>query len=384
MIYSVLKLFILQLIYLITLDLMSLVHKIALSLIKNVGPMVAKNLLIHFGSAEAVFAATKEQILKLDGIGEFRAKAILHNDAIEKAEKHIAFIEKHGIQVLFYADDNYPKRLRNCYDAPLLLYYKGTADLNHKRIVSVVGTRNATAYGKMLCKQLAEVLKPYDVIIMSGLAHGIDSAAHKESLAFEIPTVGVLGHGLDRIYPAVHKELTQKMVHNGGLLTEFLPGTNPDRENFPKRNRIIAGIADVTVVVEASLKGGALITAELANSYNRDVYAFPGRVNDEFSEGCNFLIKTNRAALINNPMDLIYYLGWDDEISKKPEIQVQLPLDLTKDEERIYLILKENQLSIDELSLAVNIAQSKLAIILLTLEMQGIIISLPGKVYKVA
>ncbi|WP_316768189.1 DNA-processing protein DprA [Pedobacter frigiditerrae] len=363
---------------------MSLVHKIALSLIKNVGPMVAKNLLIHFGSAEAVFAATKEQILKLDGIGEFRAKAILHNDAIEKAEKHIAFIEKHGIQVLFYADDNYPKRLRNCYDAPLLLYYKGTADLNHKRIVSVVGTRNATAYGKMLCKQLAEVLKPYDVIIMSGLAHGIDSAAHKESLAFEIPTVGVLGHGLDRIYPAVHKELTQKMVHNGGLLTEFLPGTNPDRENFPKRNRIIAGIADVTVVVEASLKGGALITAELANSYNRDVYAFPGRVNDEFSEGCNFLIKTNRAALINNPMDLIYYLGWDDEISKKPEIQVQLPLDLTKDEERIYLILKENQLSIDELSLAVNIAQSKLAIILLTLEMQGIIISLPGKVYKVA
>ena len=363
---------------------MSLVHKIALSLIKGVGPMFAKNLLIHFGSAEAVFAATKAQILQIDGIGETRANAILHNDAIAKAEKHLAFIEKHKIEVLFYADDNYPKRLRNCYDSPLLLYYKGTADLNHSKIVSIVGTRNATAYGKMLCKQLAEVLQPYNVIIISGLAHGIDAAAHKESLNFNIPTVGILGHGLDRIYPAVHKELTLKMVHNGGLLTEFLPGTNPDRENFPKRNRIIAGISDVTVVVEAALRGGALITAEIANSYNRDVYAFPGRTTDEFSEGCNFLIKTNRAALINHPKDLIYYLGWDDETVKKTQIQVQLPLDLTKDENVVVAILQNNQISIDDLSIATKMPQSKLAIVLLTLEMQGIIISLPGKVYKLA
>jgi DNA processing protein len=363
---------------------MSLVHKIALSLIKGIGPMHAKGLLIHFGSAEAVFNATKEQILKIDGIGATRVNAILHNDAIAKAEKHLEFIEKHKIEVLFYADDNYPKRLRNCYDAPLLLYYKGNADLNHHRIISIVGTRNATAYGKMLCKQLVEVLKPYNVIVMSGLAHGIDAAAHKESLVYDVPTVGVLGHGLDRIYPAVHKELTQKMVHNGGLLTEFLPGTNPDRENFPKRNRIIAGISDVTIVVEASLKGGALITAEIANSYNRDVYAFPGRINDEFSEGCNFLIKTNRAALINNPMDLIYYLGWDNETPKMAEIQAQMPLNLSKDEEKVYLILKEKPLSIDDLSLVTNMQQSKLAILLLMLEMQGVIVSLPGKVYKLA
>lgn len=367
-----------------TLDLMSLVHKIALSLIKGVGPMFAKNLLIHFGSAEAVFAATKAQILKIEGIGEIRANSILHNDAIAKAEQQLEFIEKHDIQVLFYADDNYPKRLRNCYDAPLLLYYKGTADLNHSRIVSIVGTRNATSYGKLLCKQLAEALKPYNVIVMSGLAHGIDAAAHKESLNCNIPTVGVLGHGLDRIYPAVHKELTVKMVHNGGLLTEFLPGTNPDRENFPKRNRIIAGIADVTVVVEASLKGGALITAEIANSYNKDVYAFPGRTTDEFSEGCNFLIKTNRAALINTAKDLIYYLGWDDETVKNVEIQTQLPLNLTKDEEQIASILKDNSLGIDDLCLKINWPQSKLAIVLLTLEMQGVIISLPGKIYKLA
>lgn len=363
---------------------MSLVHKIALSLIKGVGPMFAKNLLIHFGSAEAVFAATKAQILKIEGIGEIRANSILHTDAIAKAEQQLEFIEKHGIQVLFYADDNYPKRLRNCYDAPLLLYYKGTADLNHSRIVSIVGTRNATSYGKLLCKQLAEALKPYNVIVMSGLAHGIDAAAHKESLNCNIPTVGVLGHGLDRIYPAAHKELTVKMVHNGGLLTEFLPGTNPDRENFPKRNRIIAGIADVTVVVEASLKGGALITAEIANSYNKDVYAFPGRTTDEFSEGCNFLIKTNRAALINTAKDLIYYLGWDDETVKNVEIQTQLPLNLTKDEEQIADILKDNPLGIDDLCLKINWPQSKLAIVLLTLEMQGVIISLPGKIYKLA
>ncbi len=363
---------------------MSLVHKIALSLIKGVGPMFAKNLLIHFGSAEAVFAATKAQILRLEGIGEIRANSILHNDAIEKAEKQLDFIKKHNIQVLFYADDNYPKRLRNCYDAPLLLYYKGTADLNHSRIVSIVGTRNATAYGKMLCKQLAEVLKPYNVIIMSGLAHGIDAAAHKESLNYNIPTVGVLGHGLDRIYPAIHKELTLKMVHNGGLLTEFLPGTNPDRENFPKRNRIIAGIADVTIVVEASLKGGALITAEIANSYNKDVYAFPGRTTDEFSEGCNFLIKTNRAALINTAKDLIYYLGWDDEAVKKEEIQTQLPLNLSKDEQQIVSVLKDKPLGIDQLCVKTNLQQSKLAIVLLTLEMQGVIVSLPGKIYKLA
>lgn len=367
-----------------TLDLMSLQHKIALTLIKGVGPMHAKNLFIYFGSAEKVFAASKAQLLKIDGIGEKIAQSILQSDAMEKAAQHLPFIEKHQIQVLFYGDDNYPKRLRNCYDAPLVLYYKGNADLNHSKIISIVGTRKATAYGKLLCKQLAEALKPYNVIIASGLAHGIDAAAHKESLNFEIPTVGVLGHGLDRIYPAVHKELTLKMVHQGGLLTEYLPGTNPDRENFPKRNRIIAGMADATIVVEASLKGGALITAEIANSYHKDVYAFPGRVNDEFSEGCNFLIKTNRAGLINSAKDLIYYLGWDDLAVKQTNLQVQLPLNLSKDELKIVEILKNGAIGIDDLSAKANTTQSKLAIILLTLEMQGIVITLPGKVYKLA
>lgn len=368
----------------IILDLMSLTHQIALSLIKGVGPMLAKNLLFHFGNAEAVFAASKQEMKRVEGIGEKTAEAILATDALQKASTQLEFIRKHQIEVLFYQDENYPKRLKNCYDAPLLLYYKGTANLNHQRMVSVVGTRNATAYGKRLCKQLIEALLPYDVVVVSGLALGIDAAAHKESLNNNVPTVGVLGHGLDRIYPAAHKELTQKMVHQGGLLTEFLPGTNPDRENFPKRNRIIAGISDVTVVVEASFKGGALITAEIANSYNRDVYAFPGRVGDEFSEGCNFLIKTNRAGLINHPQDLIYYLGWDDERPKKQEVQAQMPIHLTKDEQLVVGLLQEQALSIDELGIRANTPQSKLAITLLTLEMQGILVSLPGKIYKLA
>jgi len=361
---------------------MSLIHKIGLTLIKNVGHVTAKQLLVHFGSAEAVFKARKRQLLQIPGIGELTANLILRNNALAEAEKHVLFIDKHQIQVLFYTDDNYPERLKGCYDAPILLYYKGNADLNQSRIISVVGTRRATAYGRQLCKQLAEHLSPYNVIIVSGLAYGIDVASHKESLSHNIPTVGVMAHGLDRIYPALHKTIAQKMVLNGGLLTEFLPGTNPDKENFPKRNRIIAGISDATIVVEATAKGGALITADIAGSYNRDVYAFPGRTEDQYSEGCNFLIKTNRAALINHAKDLVYYLGWEELVPEKEGLQVQLPINLSKDEQQIVALLQDTSMGIDELATRLNVSLSKLAMRLLNLEMQGILISLPGKVYK--
>ncbi|SMC59018.1 DNA-processing protein DprA [Pedobacter nyackensis] len=361
---------------------MSLIHKIALTLIKNVGHVTAKQLLLHFGSAEAVFKAKKKQLLQIPGIGELTANLILKNNALTEAEKQIPFIEKHQIQVLFYTDDNYPQRLKSCYDAPILLYFKGNVDLNQSRIISVVGTRRATAYGRHLCKQLAAQLSPYHVIIVSGLAYGIDVASHKESLSYNIPTIGVMAHGLDRIYPALHKSVAQKMVLNGGLLTEFLPGTNPDKENFPKRNRIIAGISDATIVVEATAKGGALITADIASSYNRDVYAFPGRTDDQYSEGCNFLIKTNRAALINHARDLIYYLGWEEVILEKERVQVQLPVNLSKEEQKIVSLLQDASMGIDELATRLNVGLSKLAMRLLNLEMQGILISLPGKVYK--
>jgi DNA processing protein len=362
---------------------MSMLHKIALTFIKSIGPVTAKNLLAYCGSAENVFSANKKQLLQIPGVGEKTIEAIRSTDALLRARQELDFIEKHGIEVLFFSDEKYPKRLKNCIDSPLLLYAKGTVDFNHQRIISIVGTRNATSYGKNLCKELCEVLASYNVLIVSGLAYGIDITAHKECLVNNIPTVGVLGHGLDRLYPKIHKTIAQKMVLNGGLLTEFPILTNPDRPNFPQRNRIIAGIADATIVVEASKKGGALITAEIANSYNKDVYAFPGRTNDIFSEGCNFLIKTNRAGLINNAHDLIYYLGWDDEVGgKKKEAQTTLHLSLTPNEQRVVDALQNGQLSIDELCIQLNIQQSKLAIVILTLEMQGIIVSLPGKIYK--
>ncbi|MCZ4244322.1 DNA-processing protein DprA [Pedobacter punctiformis] len=364
---------------------MSTLHKIALTFIKTVGPATAKNLLAYCGSAENVFSATKRQLLQVPGVGEKTVEAILGTNALKRAEEELEFVEKHGIEVLFFSDENYPKRLKNCFDSPILLYFKGKADLNHKRIVSVVGTRNATAYGKALCQQLIETLTAYNVLVVSGLAYGIDVSAHKECIHNQIPTIGVLGHGLDRLYPKAHKSVAQNMVLNGGLLTEFPILTNPDRQNFPQRNRIIAGMSDVTVIVEASKKGGALITAEIANSYNKDVYAFPGRTNDAFSEGCNFLIKTNRAGLINHARDLIYYLGWDDEISeKKPRLQTTLQLDLTPNEQKVVDVLQQGQKAIDELAIELDIQQSKLAIVVLTLEMQGIIVSLPGKIYKMA
>jgi DNA processing protein len=364
---------------------MSTLHKIALTFIKSIGPVTAKNLLAYCGSAENVFSASKKQLLEIPGVGPKTIDAVRGTNALARAQQELDFVEKHGIEVLFFSDEIYPKRLKNCVDSPILLYAKGTADLNHQRVISIVGTRNATSYGKNLCKELCEVLAPYNVLIVSGLAYGIDVTTHKECLANNIPTVGVLGHGLDRLYPKIHKTISQKMVLNGGLLTEFPILTNPDRQNFPQRNRIIAGIADATIVVEASIKGGALITAEIANSYNKDVYAFPGRTNDVFSEGCNFLIKTNRAGLINNANDLIYYLGWDDEVKEKKKVaQTTLQLSLTPNEQKVVDALQNGQLSIDELSIQLNIQQSKLAIVILTLEMQGIIVSLPGKIYKLA
>lgn len=361
---------------------MSLIHQIALTLINKVGSVSARRLLDVFGSAEAIFDAGREQLLEIDGIGSFIADQILRTNALALAGEQLEFLQKHQIRVLFYTDDQYPQRLKQCHDAPVLLYYKGTADLNHPRIVSIVGTRMATAYGLQLCRELAETLQPYNVLVVSGLAYGIDVAAHQQSLLFNIPTVGVLGHGLDRLYPAAHREIANKMLKNGGLLTEFPLNTIPSKENFPKRNRIIAGISDVTIVVEAALKGGALITAELANSYNRDVFAFPGRTTNVYSQGCNFLIKTNRAGLIGQAKDLVYYMGWDDKLPDVPVRQTTAFSGLSAPEMTIVNLLRSSPLRIDELGSQAGIQQSKLAVYLLNLEIKGIIIVLPGNIYQ--
>ena len=354
---------------------MSQLHQVALTFIKNIGPSLSKSLVSYFGSAEEVFNAPRAKWMKVPGIGEKTVAQMDMGAALIKAEEELKFIEKNKIDTLFYTDSGYPKRLKNCNDSPVLLYSKGNADLNSQHIISIVGTRNATDYGKLLCKQLIEELQAYNVLIVSGLALGIDVTAHKECLKLNVPTVGVLAHGLDRIYPSQNRLIAEKMLENGGLLTEYPSGTIPDRENFPQRNRIVAGIADATVVVEASIKGGALITAEIANSYNRDVFAFPGRVGDDFSEGCNFLIRNNKAALLTCAADLAYILGWEKTDNTKPVI-----------EQLIFEILRQHKvpLAIDDLTIKTNMAISKLAMNLLNMEMQGFIRSLPGKMYRIS
>jgi len=364
---------------------MSLHHQVALTFLKNIGPTLARGLIAHFGSAEEVFKASKTRWLKVPGIGEKRIAVPDMDEALGRAEDELTYIEKNGVDVVFYTSDKFPKRLKNCYDAPILLYAKGNADFNAMRVISIVGTRNATEYGKYQCRQLIEELVPYNVLVVSGLALGIDVTAHKECVRLNMPTVGVLGHGLDRMYPSQNRSTAEKMMGNGALLTEYPSGTIPDRENFPQRNRIVAGMADATVVIEAGIKGGALITAEIANTYNRDVFAYPGRIGDEYSEGCNFLIRNNKASLLTGAADLAYILGWDKTGDAKPAEQLALPIDLSADEQLIFDILLQHKtpLAIDDLTIKTNMATSQLAMNLLNMELQGYILSLPGKAYRI-
>ncbi len=361
----------------------SLHYQIALTLIPGVGDVLAKNLLSYCGNAEMVFTSSKVTLLKIPGVGTAVATAILASkDVFKRAEEELQFIEKYAITPLFFTDEQYPKRLKACVDAPVLLYYKGAANLNNQRVISIVGTRSITEYGKQACAMLMEEFKQFNPLVISGLAYGVDVQAHKECLKHNVATVGVLAHGLDRIYPAAHRQTAEKMLENGGLLTDFMSKTNPDRENFPKRNRIIAGLSDATIVVEAADTGGAIITAFIANSYNRDVFAVPGRITDKYSEGCNHLISTNRAAIIYSGADVAKSLGWSAPESKG-FVQTKLLIDLLPEEQLIVNLLKEHTaLPIDEIMVKSDKTMSVLAVNLLNLELKGIVASLPGKMYQ--
>ena len=366
---------------------MSLLHQVGLTYIKNIGATLSKTLVSYFGDAEAIFNAPKAKLMKVPGIGEKTLSQMDLPAALAKAGAELEYIAKNNIDVIFYTDSRYPKRLKNCNDSPVLLYSRGNANLNNPRVVSIVGTRNATEYGKDLCRQLIEELASYNVLVISGLALGIDVAAHKDCLKYNVPTVGVLGHGLDRMYPGQNRPTAEKMILNGSLLSEYPSGTIPDRENFPQRNRIVAGMADATIVVEAGIKGGALITAEIANSYNRDVFAFPGRIGDDYSEGCNFLIRNNKAALLTGAADLAFSMGWEKPGDGRHVIeQLTLPIDLSDDERLIFDILQRQKgsIGIDDLSIQTRMATSTLAMNLLNMEMQGFIRSMPGKMYKIS
>ncbi len=362
-----------------------LLYQIALTLVPNIGAVHARTLTDQFGDASSIFTAKRSSLGKVEGIGDIRAKNIKEFTDFKRVEEEIAFIQKYSIQPLFLTDDKYPKRFLNCYDPPTILYYRGNADLNHSKVLAIVGTRLNTGYGKQVTEEIIRDLSSTGIVIVSGLAFGIDAIAHKTSLKYNMPTIGVVGHGLDSIYPVQHKGLAKDMIMQGGILTEFISKTKPDKHNFPIRNRIVAGISDATIVVETSIKGGSMITAAMSNSYNRDVFAFPGRTTDNKSSGCNHLIKTNRAILLTDSKQLLETLGWEEKTKKPSMHQRELFIQLSDEERIIINILKEKELTpIDELNMLSNLSVSSVASAMLNLEFEGVVKSLPGKVYKLA
>jgi DNA processing protein len=360
-----------------------LFYQLSLTLLPNIGDVQAKILVQHFGDAESIFKAKSSALEKIEGIGQVRARSIKHFNDFHLAEHEEKFIDKYKIQALFLSDEAYPKRLLNCYDSPTLLFYKGTGSLNSSKIIAIVGTRSNTDYGKAFTEGLIKDLAEQNILIVSGLAFGIDAIAHKAAMKNGLHTVGVVGHGLDKIYPAQHASLAKEMItEGGGILTEFFSGTKPDKHNFPLRNRIVAGMTDATIIVESSVKGGSMITAKLADGYNRDVFAVPGRTTDKVSLGCNYLIKYNKAILLTDADELLDVLGWEEK-KAKPKKQRELFIELTADEQTVIRLLQEKEVvPIDEINIASGLSSSAVACAILNLELQGVVQGMPGKMYK--
>lgn len=368
----------------------TLLHLLALTKIKGIGPKLIKNLISFVGSAELVFQESSSNLSKIEDIGSVLSSEICkqRGEALKAAEKEFSFVEKNNIRVVSYLDKEYSYRLKECDDAPILLYSKGNIDFNVQRFVGIVGTRNATEYGKDLCRKFVSDLAVScpDVCIVSGLAYGIDICAHQAALDDGLPTVAVLAHGLDRLYPSAHRQTAMRMLDNGGLITEFTSGTEPDRPNFVQRNRIVAGMCDAILVVESARKGGSLITADFAQQYNRDVFAFPGRVGDEYSDGCNRLIMNSKANLIQSAAHFLWFMNWevDDKKTRKSKIvQTSLFNDLTDEERNIMTVLhKDGGLQINQIAVSSQLPISKLSSLLMQMEFKGLIKHLPGDVYK--
>lgn len=357
-------------------------YKIALTLLNGIGPRKAGILISKLGGVEAVFEEKLSVIQGETGMSKDLLKRINRENALKEAEKQLEFIFKQGIQTHFYLDSNYPRRLRQCSDAPYLLYSKGNFEPNPSKSVAIVGTRNATDYGRSMCEELILSMKENDIQVVSGMAYGIDICAHQACIRQNISTVGVLGHGLDRIYPSAHRRTAEQMFENGGLLTEFLPGTKPDKENFPMRNRIVAGMTDATIVIESKTSGGSLITAELAFDYNKDVFAYPGNVGQVYSEGCNRLIQQDKAHLITSGNEFLKFMSWELD-GKKKSIEPPIFHDLSLDEQHLLDCLDGSIEHIDVVALRMNRPVSVISVLLLTLELKGILKSYPGNKYGI-
>jgi DNA processing protein len=361
-----------------------LLYKIALGLIPGLGPVNTKNIVAYLGSVKAVFEAGENEFMKIPGIAEKGAKQIIKNrNTLPEARKELEFIQKHNILPLFYTDKDYPFFLKQCNDAPLLIYSKGNIRFKNRKILSFIGTRKASPYGKELCRTIIRQLadKGHNPIIVSGLAYGIDACAHQAALDAGLETVAVLGHGLDRMYPAQHRSLARKIISQGGLLTEFRSDSEFKRQNFLQRNRIIAGISQATVVIESAAKGGSLTTAEYANSYNREVFALPGRIGDKYSEGCNRLIKTHRAVLLQSADDIEYMLSWEG--NEKEAVQREAFDVLSDDEKKLLKAMDYGEtVSVDRICRSTAMPVYKVSAVLLDLEFKGLIRTLPGKMYE--
>jgi DNA processing protein len=359
-----------------------LFYCLLLSLVPQVGDVHVSILLEHFQDPEAIFKAKRRELESLNGIGTVRANAIKGCNQQARVEKELNFIQKNGIKVLVKGSDVYPKKMQYFQDAPYILYYKGSVDVNYSKIVSIIGTRSPTSFGKDTVVELINDLHQLDVLVVSGLAYGVDTIVHKEALKKDLATIGVLGHGLDQIYPQANRGLAVEMLQQGGLITEFMSKTKPDKQNFPLRNRIVSGIADAIIVIESGEKGGSLITANMANAYNKDVFAFSGRSIDTLSIGCNELIKTQRAQLINNGKDFLRFMNWEIKPRKTTVFQSAIFPELNHEEKLILEQLSSNDtLSIDQISSVTGLKPSQASCYLLSLEMKGLIRALPGKFY---
>ncbi len=351
---------------------------------KAIGDILAKKLIVTVGDIEQVFNEKAATLLKINGIGSHVVKHLFDKKNIIYAEQELLLIKKNKIEYSYFLEDDYPKYLQNCIDSPILFFKDGNINLNSDKIISIVGTRNMSSYGKDFCNKLIEDLAIYNPIIVSGFAYGVDICAHKAAIKNNLQTIAVLAHGFNQIYPKVHKKYINQVNENGGFLTEFWHEEQPLRENFLKRNRIVAGISKATIVIESAEKGGSLVTADIANSYDKDVFALPGRATDIYSKGCNSLIKKNRASLLTSSSDIVTMLNWDIKEQPKKIIQKQLFVELNPNEQNIYdYLLKNNKQTLDVIAIECNIPLYQLSSILLQMELKGVTKPLPGKMFEI-
>ncbi len=360
-----------------------LIYALALQSVPKIGDITAKKLIHHCGSPEAVFKEKRSNLIKIDGIGSLVLEGLDQPLYLKAAEEELRFIERNKIEYRYFLDEKYPDKLKHCIDGPILMFEKGNILIENRPIISIVGTRKITMQGIAFCENLVEQLAPYNPVIVSGFAYGTDITAQKAAVKNKLQTIGCLAHGFDQIYPKAHKKYVRNIENNGGFFTDFWSTDDFDRKNFLKRNRIIAGLSEATIVIESAEKGGSLVTAEIANSYNREVFAVPGRTTDNQSIGCNNLIKQQRAHLLSTPLDVPYILNWQLESSEK-SVQKKLFVELDRDEKQVYNYLKENGKELlDVIALKCNMPTFRIASILLNMELKGVIRPLPGKQFEI-